>query len=112
MSQNRKTREKKVLRDAIGLVIKHLKPGKIVLFGSRAKGTCHAGSDFDLGVDQKAPGIRQERRLMEDLEKAAGLYRIDVIFLKSVDPSFRKLVVTTGRVIYEKGKGICGRKIS
>jgi predicted nucleotidyltransferase len=48
-------------------------PVKVILFGSRARGTAHSGSDLDLLVIERDPvSTRQEavrlRRLLRDLD--------------------------------------------
>ncbi len=48
-------RECEVLEAIIEVLKSRLQPQRIVLFGSRAKGKSHPGSDFDLAVDKDRP---------------------------------------------------------
>lgn len=54
-------------------IVAAVNPVKVILFGSRARGTDHPGSDIDLLVIERDPvSARQEavrlRRLLRDLE--------------------------------------------
>jgi len=48
--------------------------------------------------------IRKHRKIMEDIEKAAGLFKIDIVYLKNVDEEFKKIILNTGKIIYESRK--------
>lgn len=96
-------RETTILNNIISIIIKYLNPNKIILFGSRAKETHGKNADFDVAIDQKRVDIRLERKIREDIEKVAGLYKIDIVFLNSVDEVFKKIILQTGKVIYASG---------
>ena len=90
------------LIDTIIITVKeHLHPKRIILFGSRAKGKAHKYSDFDIAVEGVEMDIRKERLLKEALDEKMGIYTVEVIDLDKVDEGFKKLVLKTGRVIYE-----------
>lgn len=95
-------REKEVLKTTINILRKELDPGKIILFGSRAKYKSSINSDFDLALDMEKPDLRKERMLKEKIYDSIGLYSVDLIYLNSVDQKFRDLVLETGRTVYEK----------
>ena len=95
-------REKEIIADAVRILREELAPAQIILFGSRAKGTHERGSDFDLAVDCAEPDRETKRRITERVEEASGLYGVDVVFLREVEPSFREIILETGKVLYEK----------
>ncbi|OGX11179.1 MAG: hypothetical protein A2351_02920 [Omnitrophica bacterium RIFOXYB12_FULL_50_7] len=95
-------RENEILQGVIKILKKDLAPRRIILFGSRAKGKFQKGSDFDFAVDLKKPDFNIERKIKEKIEAISGLYGVDVVYLKSVDEGFRKIVQKTGKVIYER----------
>ncbi|UCB57672.1 MAG: nucleotidyltransferase domain-containing protein [Candidatus Omnitrophota bacterium] len=97
-----KNREKEILNKVVAILKKELNPAKIILFGSRAKGINDNAADFDLAVDCKRPDVSQERRINEEIEKISGLYKVDIAYLKSVDAEFKKNVLKTGKVVYER----------
>ena len=94
------SREREITKKVVDILVKQLRPRKIILFGSRAKGTHKRGSDFDFAVDLKRPGMKKETEIRGAIEAVSGLYSVDVIYLKSVDPGFRTAVCSTGKVIY------------
>ncbi len=91
-----------MLSGIINILVDAFKPKIILLFGSRAKGKNSKNADFDIAVDTKIPDIRTERKIKEKIEKIAGLYRIDVVYLKSVNEEFREIILKSGKVIYEE----------
>lgn len=71
---------------------------KVVLYGSRAKGTALERSDFDIAVY----GIAYSEELLEEIEDIPTLYKIDLLF---ADECGNKLLLEDveiyGRKIYE-----------
>lgn len=73
---------------------------KVVLFGSRAKGTARPKSDIDIAVAGCPDFDRLYRRLQDDLW---SLLKIDVINLdEPITDELRDEIATTGRTLYEK----------
>lgn len=98
------SREKEITKKVVDILKKQLKPRKIILFGSRAKGTHGHGSDFDFAVDLKRPDVKKEAEIKDAIGAVSRLYSVDVIYLKSVDPGFRTVVRSTGKVVYGNGR--------
>ncbi|OAG26930.1 nucleotidyltransferase family protein [Thermodesulfatator autotrophicus] len=98
-----KNHRKDRLTEIIDFIVRKLDPEKIILFGSQAKGTARLGSDFDLVVVGKASlDFRSERKLKEELDRIAGLYTVDLLFWNKISPEFRKIILKTGEIVYEK----------
>jgi len=95
--------ENQVLNKAIDVLARELNPGKILLFGSRAKGKNSKNADFDIAVDVVKPDITKEREIAEKIDEIAGLYCVDIVYLYSVENDFRKIIMKTGKVVYERG---------
>jgi CRISPR-associated protein Cmr1 len=95
-------REKEILKNIIHVISTYLNPNRIYLFGSRAEGKNSIGSDFDIAVDSEKPSLEIKNKINEELEKNSGLYSVDVIFLSDIEASFKKIILSTGQVIYEK----------
>jgi len=95
-------REQEILGKSVEILARELKPNRIYLFGSRAKGKEQPGSDFDFAVDVVPPDVTIKRQTKEMLEAVAGLYSIDVVFLDEVDPKFKQLIFETAKVVYEQ----------
>ena len=74
--------------------------GRVILFGSRAKGTARPKSDIDLAVEGCADFAALERHLQDDLW---SLLKVDVIDLDApVSDALRREIAATGKVLYEK----------
>ena len=95
-------RENGILKRSLGILRKELHPKRIVLFGSRAKGTGRKGSDFDLALDCRSPSSSKAHRIEEKLNEESGLYHIDLVYLPSVSAGFRKIILDTGKVLYAR----------
>jgi len=81
--------------------LKKYNPKKVILFGSRAKGTYNKHSDIDIAVDLSL-SFRERRKLKEKLEQIAGIYTVDLIFLPSVEEDLKKIILSEGKILYEK----------
>lgn len=97
-------REQEITEGIIKILRQSLDPGKIILFGSRSKSEAQTKSDFDIAVDKERPSMKETRELKQEIEKISGLYKVDIIFLKTVENEFRDIVLKTGKIIYEKRK--------
>ena len=95
-----KKREKEVLDKIVLLLKEKLNPGLIILFGSRASEKHNTGSDFDIALDGDKIDVREMRKLKEKLEEISGLYRVDLIFLESVDSEFKNIIIRRGKILY------------
>ena len=95
------TKTQELINTIINIVREHLHPKRIILFGSRAKGKEKEYSDFDIAVEGVEMDIRKERLLKEALDEKMGIYTVEVIDLDKVDEGFKKLVLKTGKSIYE-----------
>jgi predicted nucleotidyltransferase len=95
-------RESEVLEKALAILKAELHPKRILLFGSRAEGRHVRASDFDLAVDVPKPTDGRAYQIWEAINDAIGLYKADVVYLPNVDPDFRNLILTTGKVVYER----------
>jgi len=94
-------RENEVLETALTILKREVDPRKIILFGSRAEGRNHPGSDFDLAVDGPRPQDRAYQ-ILQTINDSVGLYTVDIVYLPNVEPDFQNLIMKTGKVIYER----------
>ena len=95
-----KKREKEVLDKIVLLLKEKLNPSLIILFGSRASEKHNTGSDFDIALDGDKIDVREMRKLKEKLEEISGLYRVDLIFLESIDSEFKNMIIRRGKILY------------
>ena len=72
---------------------------KVVLFGSRAKGTALERSDIDIAVS----GVTEYDALLEEIEDIPTLYTIDLVDLDTCgNQLLLENIERYGRKIYEK----------
>ena len=72
---------------------------KVILYGSRAKGTARERSDIDIAVS----GIQDFYRLSEDIENIPTLYTVDLVDLDTcTNILLMEDIREYGRKIYEE----------
>jgi predicted nucleotidyltransferase len=78
---------------------------KVILYGSRARGTHNAFSDIDIAV----AGVKDRREWLHihclaDVEddRVPTLLKIDLVQLEHVDPSIQQSIMEEGQVLYER----------
>lgn len=87
---------KESLRD---LALAHLTHATVVLFGSRAKGTEHRHSDFDIGfIPREGFDPLSTARLREAIEDSSVIYEVDLVDLSLSNTSLREKVMKEGVV--------------
>ena len=94
-------REIEIIEKTIEILKKYFSPSKIILFGSRAQGKHYRHADFDFAIDIKKPSITLQRELHEAIDKISGLYKIDIVYLLSVEEEFKNIILQTGKILYE-----------
>jgi len=94
-------REKEILNFIVEILKNHFNPCRIILFGSRCREDYNHNADFDIAVESKKPGIRKHRKVIEEIEKVSGLYKVDLVYLKSIEDDFKKVILSTGKTLYE-----------
>ena len=90
------------LNKILEIIIDEYQPRRIILFGSRIKQTHQPNSDYDLAIETKRSELRQKRIVKERIERIIGLHKIDLVFLNEVESEFRKIILNTGKVVYER----------
>lgn len=91
-----------MLKDLFASRKADLKKHRVLLFGSRARGTAKRGSDFDLAVDGNEPlAIKQFYEIEEALDALPTLYRFDWVDLTKVNSRFREEALKSVRVLYD-----------
>jgi uncharacterized protein len=96
----RKIKDRK-LNNIVQIIINEINPEKLILFGSRGKGTDSFNSDYDIAIDADPINFTEKRILKEKIESVTGLHKIDLVFLKEADNGFKNIIIKTGKIIYE-----------
>lgn len=72
------------------------------VFGSAARGTAASGSDIDVAISFAEPArdrLAFRARLMEDLARAAGGTRVDVVLIADAPPALAGRIVREGTLL-------------
>lgn len=92
------------IRQALRTVLERFRPEmagvRVLLFGSRARGTARPRSDFDLGL--LGPGPVPARLLdgiQDALEALPTLVRFDLVDLGRASPAFRAAALANAEVL-------------
>lgn len=81
--------------------VKDLSPKKIILFGSRARGSHKESSDFDLCVvDAKFDEMARARFLVKMEEEPITLYKVDLVFFEKLNAEYQKNITLEGKLLY------------
>ena len=73
----------------------------VVIFGSRAMGTYHSGSDIDLAVFGPELNLSLNSKILTDLDALNLPYKIDLCFYTSLqNVELKEHIVRVGRIIY------------
>lgn len=65
---------------------RHPEVEKVVLYGSRAKGTYKPGSDIDLTLYGDEISLKQKNRILDDLDELDLPYSIDTLSVQPTEP--------------------------
>ena len=75
--------------------------GEVWLFGSRAKGNYHSGSDIDLAIKSEQFTASELLELQIDLEELELLYKIDLVLYHTIkEPALRVHIDRAGKLFY------------
>lgn len=79
---------------------------EVRIFGSRAKGNYHKGSDVDLAVMNEGVSVKSIRAITALLSESSLPYRVDLVNFPALSyPDFIEHINRVGRLIYKKIEG-------
>lgn len=96
-------RHTEITYGVIDILKEFLSPLRIIAFGSRAKGNNQKNSDFDFAVDCPRPSLSMMRKIQKNIAKISGLYKVDIVYINSVDEEFKEIILNSGELLYERG---------
>lgn len=93
----------KSIQDAVSWAGEYLKPHKIYLFGSQARGDSRESSDYDFAVDPTEETLKRWVYFMADLtDEAPTLRAMDWLRLDEVDDELKARILKEGVIVYER----------
>lgn len=93
---------KELLDEIRNIILRHAKPDRIYLYGSRATGEATEISDIDIAYYDKE--FKQDYLIEEEVQKLPTLIKIDVKNIAFTEERFRNRVISTGKVLYSASK--------
>lgn len=95
--------ERPLLDQILKLILRHKKPERVILFGSRAGETARGGSDIDIAVEARGWSERDFNLIRNELdEEIKTPLKFDVIDLARLQKkSLKAAILREGKVIYE-----------
>lgn len=88
-----------VLQQIVDAIVRHARPRKIVIFGSRARGSFSRTSDVDIAVECDKGGTFIRNGIEDDIRT---LLKLEIVNLGEVDQRLREEIRNEGIVLYEK----------
>lgn len=88
---------KKVYKDLINYFQSNNNIEKVILFGSRAKGTENINSDIDLCISYTG---KSKGTIVEEIDEVIGIYSCDIVFLDSLNENIKTQIERDGIEIY------------
>ena len=91
--------------DIIGVITRNDKINRVILFGSRAKGTYHPGSDIDIALSGNGLNTHDIIDLTNELEELYLPYKFDLLILERIkEDELLDHISRVGKVLYERTK--------
>ncbi len=94
MNFNRKLQD-----EIVQTILKYIKPKRIILLGSRARGNSTRTSDIDLAIETEDDLLSLKEILDEEV---STLLKFDVVNLKKASDNLKTDILKEGIVIYEQ----------
>ena len=89
------------IKNLLAYAIGKLKPKKIVLFGSRARGDAREDSDFDIAFSLSESGKQAWAEFTTSLEeKNLTLHELDLVDIDQLDEKYHENIKREGVVLY------------
>ena len=103
-----------VIREIVRICAARPEVERVLLYGSRSRGTFRPESDIDLAIDAPRMDSRSLARLEWDLDDAPIVFRIDLHRLQDLPEKIRRQVEEQGIVLFarpvEEGRPEAGRQ--
>lgn len=95
--------ENGVLSNIILVLKENKKLSKAILFGSRAKGTFHAGSDIDLALFGNELSLDDILKITMETERLHLPYKLDLIIYNRIhEPALKEHIDRVGVILFDR----------
>ena len=104
MAEQLQTYDSKIVDEVRAIILKHVQPMRIYLFGSRVTGDARPESDYDFAFEASECSSEAINFIRSELDQLPTLAKIDVANIAHADRRFANRVRDTGLVIYSATK--------
>lgn len=95
-------KKRDIIEQVQKIILRHITPNRIYLFGSQINGEAGERSDIDMAYDSADKS--HDLMIKEEVEQLPTLIKVDVINLATAGERFRQRVMCTGRVVWSATK--------
>lgn len=93
---------KPVEKMIVDVIVRRIRPQRIILFGSRARDDANPRSDYDVAIDDERLTPVVLAQIRASIETIPTLLHIDVVGMNRISAAFRQRILNSGRVLYEQ----------
>ncbi len=93
-----------LVKAVLAIILKHVQPERVYLFGSRVAGEAKPESDYDFAFEAQDPEDKALLAIRDELEELPTLLRIDIANIAHSEPRFANRVRDTGLVLFSATK--------
>ncbi len=91
------------INSIVSILSTNLKIERVLLFGSRAKGNYHAGSDIDIAVKGQLLNLDDILESLNKIEKLSLPYRVDLVIYDRInEPDLISHIDRVGITLFER----------
>ena len=91
------------MEEILGILKSQTEVKIVHLFGSRAKGTFHSGSDVDLAIMNVGVSESTKRKLVEQFRESALPYEVDLVdYTQLAHIPFKEHIERVGKKLFER----------
>jgi predicted nucleotidyltransferase len=86
----------------VDAIVKRVRPQRIILFGSRARGEAQERSDYDIAIDDESLTPLKLAQIRADVEALPTLLSIDIVWMNRAGQVLRQRILSEGKTLYEQ----------
>jgi len=83
-------------------IVQHVRPKRIILFGSRARDNANERSDYDIAIDDEHLTPLQLAQIRAGMETVPTLLAIEVVWMNRANEVLRQRILNEGKILYER----------
>jgi len=86
----------------VDAMVRRIRPQRIFLFGSRARGDAQERADYDIAIDDEALTPAGLAQIRADMEELPTLLSIDIVWMNRANAVLRERILSEAKILYEQ----------